>query len=147
MKAISLWQPWASLWLGPKIHETRPWATKFRGWLLVHAANQVVSQCGEALDELCIDEFGGHWRIDLPRGAIVGAVRIDHCQPIDAHLRDFIARESPANFTAGNWDVGRFAWRRDPVVKFARPVPFRGRQRFFEVPNELVADQLDVVAP
>jgi hypothetical protein len=42
MKAISLWQPWASLWCSPrKIHETRHWPTNNRGWMLVHAAQAV----------------------------------------------------------------------------------------------------------
>lgn len=34
MKAISLWQPWASLWMaGRKRFETRHWETKHRGAL------------------------------------------------------------------------------------------------------------------
>lgn len=39
MKAISLWQPWASLVaLGVKTIETRSWSTKYRGPLTIHAA-------------------------------------------------------------------------------------------------------------
>ncbi len=39
MKAIVLWQPWASLVaLGVKTIETRSWSTKYRGPLAIHAA-------------------------------------------------------------------------------------------------------------
>lgn len=38
MKALTLYQPWASLIaLGVKTVETRPWATKYRGPLAIHA--------------------------------------------------------------------------------------------------------------
>ena len=41
MKAISLWQPWATLvGLGVKTIETRSWATKYRGPLAIHAAKR-----------------------------------------------------------------------------------------------------------
>jgi hypothetical protein len=42
MKALSLWQPWASLIaLGVKTIETRGWATKYRGPLAIHAAQRL----------------------------------------------------------------------------------------------------------
>lgn len=41
MKALSLWQPWASLWAcGAKKYETRSWATKYRGPIAIHAGKQ-----------------------------------------------------------------------------------------------------------
>jgi activating signal cointegrator 1 len=41
MKALSLWQPWASLVaLGIKTIETRSWETKYRGPLAIHAAKK-----------------------------------------------------------------------------------------------------------
>lgn len=53
MKAISLWQPWASLWLTPrKIHETRPRRWNHSGWLAVHASKTLVSNPSELGDEL-----------------------------------------------------------------------------------------------
>jgi hypothetical protein len=43
MKAISLWQPWASaIALGWKKNETRHWSTDYRGPLLIHAAKKIV---------------------------------------------------------------------------------------------------------
>lgn len=39
MKAITIWQPWASLIAcGAKKYETRPWATSYRGPIAIHAA-------------------------------------------------------------------------------------------------------------
>src|SRR3546814_21127441 len=41
VKAISLWQPWASaIALGHKSIETRHWPTKYRGELAIHAAKR-----------------------------------------------------------------------------------------------------------
>ncbi len=45
MKAITLWQPWASLIaIGAKKIETRSWATKYRGPLAIHAAIKAVEK-------------------------------------------------------------------------------------------------------
>ena len=39
IKALSLWQPWASaIAVGYKHYETRSWKTDYRGWLGIHAA-------------------------------------------------------------------------------------------------------------
>lgn len=39
MKAITIWQPWASLLAcGAKQYETRSWETKYRGPIAIHAA-------------------------------------------------------------------------------------------------------------
>ena len=78
MRALSLWQPWASLWLTPrKVHETRHWSTLHRGWLLVHAAKRKIDRdIDPALNEILIDEFGPHWGLDLPLGALIGRVQV-----------------------------------------------------------------------
>ncbi len=47
MKALSLHQPWASLIAeGMKTIETRPWATKYRGPLAIHAVKKVPGYSG-----------------------------------------------------------------------------------------------------
>lgn len=41
IKALTVWQPWASLIAhGVKVFETRSWATKWRGPLAIHAAGR-----------------------------------------------------------------------------------------------------------
>ena len=51
MKALSLWQPWASLIAaGVKKVETRHWPTAYRGPIAIHAAKRLESDCGEELE-------------------------------------------------------------------------------------------------
>lgn len=149
MKALSLWQPWASLWACTdlKLHETRHWRTDRRGWLLVHAAK--INVCS-ALDKgftrdaesqarmlnILIDEWGGHWARDLPHGAIVGAVYLSAIFSTEDVVRVGIKAEDQL---LGNFDAGRFAWRKAGHVAFERPIPYKGRQNFFEVPDDVVA--------
>lgn len=66
---------------------------------------------------------------ELPRGAIIGTAVLEASVPT-ASLVD------PGPF--GDFSPGRFAWRvRDPQV-LAEPIPFRGMQGFFEVPDSLI---------
>ncbi|HLF13214.1 MAG TPA: hypothetical protein VJA26_18595 [Gammaproteobacteria bacterium] len=132
MKAISLWQPWASLWVaGPKVHETRGWPTKVRGWVLVHAAKHK-TRLSETTPELAA--LTGRTRgYSLPYGALIGAVNI-----IDCWETDNCGWRNSDDHTCGNWADGRFAWMRDDKrVSFDNPIPYRGRQGFFDVPIDL----------
>jgi hypothetical protein len=141
MKAWSLWQPWASLWLSPcKIHETRSWPLKHRGPLFVHATKHIeFESLTEELENILDSEFGGHWGMDLPRGALIGMVEIIDCVPV-TEVRD----ASQDDVICGDWTPGRFAIRRSPTfVKFGRPIPCRGRQRnTFDVPDEIAREAL-----
>jgi len=138
MRAISLWQPWASLWCcGVKIHETRHWETAHRGWLLVHAAKKLISDCGEELDEIVITEFGPLWRSQLPRGAIIGRVHLVGCRPTDPHMH-----LADRDLVCGDFSANRFAWRADQFERLAEPIPYRGAQGFFNVPDDLVRSAL-----
>lgn len=43
MKAITIWQPWATLIaIGAKRYETRSWSTTYRGPLAIHAAKRKI---------------------------------------------------------------------------------------------------------
>jgi activating signal cointegrator 1 len=47
VRAVTLWQPWASLIaLGAKAIETRGWSTSYRGPLLIHASSRVAGRRG-----------------------------------------------------------------------------------------------------
>lgn len=135
MKAISLWQPWASLWLSDrKVHETRHWPTRHRGALLVHAAKKFIKDIepGDPLREILDDEFGGHWAMDLPTGAIIGRLDLVDCVPTDG--LEVIADDDRA---CGDFSPGRWGWRRGAYTLFAAPVPWRGSQGIFEVSDDL----------
>jgi hypothetical protein len=84
VKALSLWQPWASLIaVGAKRFETRSWQTSHRGPLLIHAAQkwggQLWAMCRTepshaALNAASYVEGLGERR-GLPFGAAVAAGR------------------------------------------------------------------------
>jgi hypothetical protein len=58
VKALSLWQPWASLVaLGVKTIETRSWSTSYRGPLAIHASKRIAR----------LHEADEAWRA-MPRG-------------------------------------------------------------------------------
>lgn len=135
MKAISLHQPWASLWLtNSKVHETRAWEMRYRGWLAVHAAKRIPNYEGDlpAIFEGIVDrEFGEMWRSQLPRGAIIGAVHIVSCGAIE------LAGVGEIDRFCGDYSPGRFAIKRDHVVTLKTPIPEIGRQRYWNVSREI----------
>jgi activating signal cointegrator 1 len=136
MRAISLWQPWASLWCSEdKEHETRHWSTAYRGPLLVHAAQKLVSKCGLELDDIVIARFGPHWRTTLPRGAIIGKVALINCVPTETMPA---SHQRTNDYQCGDFSPRRFAWRRTNYRLFEAPIPYRGRQSFFDVPDSIL---------
>lgn len=130
MKAISLWQPWASLWAcGRKHFETRHWATHYRGELLVHAAQKIcVNDIDDALRSICEDEFGRHWAVELPRGALIARCRLMDCIPT---ARLHVDKDESAQ---GNFALGRYGWDPADMALLDHPIPWRGRQSLFDVP-------------
>jgi hypothetical protein len=141
MKAISLWQPWASLYVwGEKTFETRHWPTKHRGWLLVHAAGTWNKDIRAIVHE-------PHFRTviagrELPLKALIGAVYITDCLPTDdpSVTEQLKLKEFDRYF--GDYAPGRFAWKAINPVVFQKPIPFCGKQGFFNVPGWVVRDVL-----
>jgi hypothetical protein len=121
MRAISLWQPWATLWVsGMKEYETRHWTHNYRGFLAVHAAKKKPDV------DTCID-----FDLDpktLPLGAVIGIVNLLEVIPMTDELIRSISKQE---FSAGDWCVGRFAWKAKPVNKFPNPFPCLGHQGFW----------------
>ncbi len=69
MKALTLWQPWASLIaIGAKSIETRSWATPYRGRLAIHAAARkpevwmmedgLAGDIFDFTDSICVAQWG-----------------------------------------------------------------------------------------
>lgn len=150
MKAISMWQPWASLWLtDAKEHETRGRDFHYRGWVLVQAAKALVSDCGEELDGIVVDRFGPHWRTQLPRGAIIGAVKVVDVQATALILERYgelaSMRDSKewTDIQCGNFAPRRYGIRRREFKLFNQPIPYRGMQAVpFDVPDEIVREAM-----
>jgi hypothetical protein len=130
MKALSLWQPWASaIALGHKRIETRHWSTDFRGPLAIHAAKLFTSE----QRDFHIAEMRS-WRLprELPFGAIVALARLVDVVPTEqlaTHVGDVEA-------LYGNYGPNRFGWLLADIEPLAVPVPFTGRQGLFHVPEE-----------
>lgn len=117
MKALSLWQPWASLVaLGTKRIETRHWYLKHRGLLAIHAAQHVDK-------DACL-QFGLYWN-ELPRGAVVCTVTVLDCV-------QFPHPAAPPD-PFGNFEHGRYGFLLRLEKVFREPLPIRGRQGLFEV--------------
>jgi hypothetical protein len=135
VKAISLWQPWATLWLlsdpDEKVFETRSWYTGYRGPLLVHAAKKKDGEVRECLSHpyfVARLALHGLNPSDLAFGALIGKVDLIGC--CSTHL---VFPMSEVEKQAGNWEPGRFAWERAPHPEiFSAPISFRGSQGFFE---------------
>jgi hypothetical protein len=133
VKALSLWQPWASLWAcRRKSYETRSWSTDYAGPLLVHAAKRIETDIPDALRETCKNEFGRHWAEELPGGALIAVCDYVVCKPTDhLHVND-------EEFAQGNFTPGRFAWDPFNMRQLDKPIPWRGMQSLFDVPDHII---------
>ncbi len=154
MKALSLWQPWASaIALGSKTIETRNWSTDYRGPLAIHAAKHWDRSIAEAVTE---DEFvGALWalwpdvlgparaRSILPFGSIVAV-----CDLVDVRATESFGPEIDVEHGCryrwterqmGDFHPGRFGWLLANVRALTRPVPYRGERGLFDVPDALAS--------
>ncbi|HEA67794.1 hypothetical protein LCGC14_1966460 [marine sediment metagenome] len=132
MKAISLWQPWASaMALGWKRIETRHWKTSYRGPLLIHAAKKIIGWPSMDIHDLFDDEIAFQ-PSDLPRGAILCRVDLVGCEQIYIHNRP-----TGIERILGDYTPGRFKWITENMISFG-PIPYRGSQGFFDVPESLL---------
>lgn len=150
-RVISMWQPWASLWLvrdlqGERVkrHETRgrKYPDSVHGQrIAVHAARTTKGfsepHMTNALADICDEVFGPHWGLELPRGAIIGTVQLAgffHTEEAAKHI-------SADDYVCGDWSDGRFAWLGNEPLLLRQPVLFKGRQGWFDwdAPDDLTA--------
>jgi len=133
MKAISLWEPWASLIaLGAKTYETRHWPWKYRGELLICAAKGGLSKI-ELLDLLNFKPFrnvlGENPKLNF--GNAVAIVNVTDCIPTEKMEFDSIKPVYEQDF--GDYTYGRFAIRLENIRRIKNPFPVKGAQGFFNV--------------
>lgn len=139
MKAISLWQPWATLIArGLKVHETRHWPTAYRGAVAIHAAKTL--DLAGAPEPLCRAGLGRLWWAECPSGAVVAVARLSGCELAD------LTDTTRADLAAGNFTPGRYAWRLSKIRPLGEPIPLTGRQGLFNwTPPDDLADRLGAV--
>ncbi|MFA7000263.1 MAG: ASCH domain-containing protein [Candidatus Paceibacterota bacterium] len=136
MKALSLWQPWASFMaMGLKKNETRHWATSYRGPLLIHAAKRKPPQ--DELEFFCHilfnHGFTGGWLWNLPLGVMLCQVNLVDCPKIG---HENSPPETDLEYHLGNYDHGRYMWITDNLTRFKSSIPWKGHQGLFDVPEE-----------
>jgi hypothetical protein len=135
LKAISMWQPWASgVALGLKGFETRSWQTSYRGRLVVHAAQRrtelhVLYSIGAMRG--AFHAAGMRDLTDFPLGAYVAIVELVAIWPADSSTLAF--RLSPLELAFGDFSPGRFAWELKLLEKLDPPIAARGYQGLWDV--------------
>lgn len=133
MIALSLHQPYASaIAYKLKGYETRSWRTKYRGELLIHAAKSFPRYARQfAEEEVALGRIPSR----LPFGGIVCKVELLDCLPTEEASLEISALERHY----GDYSPGRFAWKLKLLRVFEEPIPYRGAQGLFYVPDLLVA--------
>lgn len=133
MKALTLWQPWASLIaIGAKTVETRSWSTPYRGPLAIHAAarpvrpDEVTPEIAQAFYDAETDA------LSAPLRAIVAVCELVDCVSAPEALR---GRQTDAPF--GDFSDGRFGW----ILENVRPVEpsqiVKGGHRLWELADSI----------
>lgn len=144
MKALTICQPYPYLICLPETDprhkrvENRTWATNYRGPLAVHA--------GKSQNWLTIEpgDDGKPWdaNYEIPLasmefGAVVATCNLIDCVSIEDVRRLTIHLKYPWLGTHRHAS-GPFCFVLADVKRLEKPIPFRGAQGFFEVPDELL---------
>ncbi len=133
MKAISLWQPWASaIALGYKTIETRGWSTHYRGPIAIHAAKRNTPEERDMAQ--AFERLGLAGLVGAPLGSIVAVARLSGVRPTE-HLIEEI---SETEEMLGNYGPRRFGWMLKDIRKLDDPIPYRGMQGLFEIPDDIL---------
>jgi hypothetical protein len=136
VKAITLWQPWASLVaIEAKKIETRSWHTNYRGWLAIHAALHppyiATMVCPQAYDRIW-EVLSGENRFQLPLGKVVAVASLSDCVRTDHLTGPFTNTQTvPAGsdeYLFGNYEPGRYGWVLDRIIRLPEPIPAKGAQ-------------------
>jgi activating signal cointegrator 1 len=149
MKAISLWEPWASLVrTGAKKIETRGWLTIYRGELLICAAKRkriyelihllscwpfqggLAPLVGKPLD-MTFKTWAGVEIEDLNFGKAVAVVNLYDCVPVE----DLSLGEVMPERHFGDFSPGRYGWKME-LIEAIEPFEVTGSQGYFSVPWE-----------
>ena len=131
MKAITLWQPWATLVaIGAKTIETRSWGTSYRGPLAIHAG-VATSQLYLAAEFPFVDYLRqyGYTSLQFPLGCVVATCTLQDVRRILHHWTLCVPAEQRP---LGNFTLGRYAWYLTNIKPVDPPVPARGRQGFWD---------------
>jgi activating signal cointegrator 1 len=143
VKALSLWQPWATLVVtGWKGVEVSGGATTETGLVAIHATASLPPLGRQALEECTFQEALIHafpkcglgvTPTDLPYGAILGVAKLGGCKVMTQERIDLRREFEPMEYAFGDYKPGRFEWHIERAHRFAEPIPCKGRQKLWEV--------------
>lgn len=165
MKAVTLYQPWASLVaLRFKKYETRSWCTPYRGKIAIHAAikkfdineldRETVYKMREVLfpEHSIYDDFSLRCHMELPHGAVVATADLVACWHIESAKtatddliftdensgeRKLIIRNGFKEIHFGDFRPGRYAWELANVKMLEKPITAKGLQRIWNWNEEV----------
>ena len=126
MKALTLWQPWASaIPYGFKGIETRSWGTNYRGPLAIHASKRKMDQA--IWEELC-HKLPELRNIETyPFGCIVATCKLIVCTKII-----FRFKADRPDMVLGDFTPGRYAWILRAIKAVDPPIAAKGHQGLWE---------------
>ena len=168
LRAISLWQPWATLVaIGAKQVETRHWSApkSVRGEMAIHAAKK----WSRDLAAMCMEEPFRSTLLPLARAAwpdLHGDAAVGFEKTLDFYLRryagtprglplggyvartllngcyraeDMVPLISSTEAAFGDFSPGRFGWDLGPTIALPSIVRAKGRQGFWTVEGDAAA--------
>ena len=136
-RCLTICMPWpyAIFHLGKNL-ENRPWSTGYRGPLLIHVGKST-KYWKQGIDDLWEMFYSGWIRPEPDEdeacnhaGMIIGMVDMVGVKPFSD------CRENP-------WACGPFCHEYENPRLFREPIPYRGAQGFFFVPDEVVREAID----
>lgn len=136
MKALTICQPYAELILRrDKLVENRNWSTHYRGPLLIHAGKS---------RKWLLD----YPEVDLPDGRMDFGAIVGVCDLVGCCSPNTIRCAPQSNPLAWIWlkcpqhVCGPFCLVLRDICRFGKPIPYRGQQGLFEIPDSVVAEAM-----
>ncbi len=132
MKAITLWQPWATL-IGEKLMETRGRRINYRGALAIHAALKIDYEACEVPEiKAALAELGYTDPNMLPVGSIVSTCTVFDCVEMKEYVDGSTIvpgyKLSKKERAFGDYRPGRYAYILANVKRLKEPIPAKGKQ-------------------
>jgi len=122
MKAITLHQPWASLVaIGAKAIETRPYTSKYRGPLAIHASKRPIRVCDPYYRSVLAS--AGLIYDRLPLGAVLATCELTACEKIAP-----AAIPCYPEYAFGDFNPGWYAWKLTNIKTLTDLISTRGHR-------------------
>lgn len=155
MKTISLWQPWASLIAcGAKRIETRSWPARYTGLIAIHAAKKwdtdlrCIALSDPFLPHLERAGFDCNKRdFGMPFGCVVATAYLESSHQVIRREGGYALLSNHSKVTGselafGDYADSRWAWVLCEIKALRTPVPWKGRQQWFDVPDKVITNAL-----